>query len=302
MLEWTRGLPFSRSYLTIVIGVAVAVGGLAIFGRSSTLALAAAILGLYVLHLYSNYQLTSDQRQQWQTLREVERMLGALDESPVGGREPRPEAAPAPGHGAAEETGRGAPGERSGGSDASSGPPEAGTAPDADEAAGSSDSSRSREPDRSPEAAPSVGTTGTDGATERSEGSDAAPEEPRGVDVDRGGRGGEEAEGGEEVVEADEEDDETVLVPRQYKLGTVAVVQRVLTPGEVARVLAVQNRGPDRQFGDIAVELNLLSDAELEELLRIQRRGLYRPESISRARRDLKHYQRQKAKELGTGP
>ncbi len=301
MLEWTRGLPFSRSYLTIVIGVAVAVGGLAIFGRNSTLALAAAILGLYVLHLYSNYQLASDQRQQWQTLREVERMLGALDESPVGGREPPPEASPAPGHGAAEETGRGAPGEGSGGSDASSGPPEAGTAPDADEAAGSSDSSRSRKSDRSPEAAPSVGTA-ADGDTEQIEDSDAAPEEPRGVDVDRGGRGGEEAEGGEEGVEADEEDDETVLVPRQYKLGTVAVVQRVLTPGEVARVLAVQNRDPDRQFGDIAVELNLLSATELEELLRIQRRGLYRPEAISRARRDLKHYQRQKAKELGTGP
>ena len=80
MLEWTRDLPFSRSYVAIVVAVAVVVTGLALFGQSSTLALAAAVLGLYVLHLFSNWQLASEQRRQWQNLREVEGLLGDLEE------------------------------------------------------------------------------------------------------------------------------------------------------------------------------------------------------------------------------
>lgn len=276
MMEWTQELPFSRSYLMVVIAVAAVVGGLAVFGQSSTLALAAAILGLYVLHLFSNWQLASNQRQQWQTLREVERMLGALDNeaaAPAASRS-NPRAASTASEGDEQLTAVGdAPGDSEAADGADGGP--------AATAGGSA----------------SAETAGAGVAPE-------APGEAGEVESDDGGaphdeRAATEA-GVEETTEEDEED--TVLVPRQYKLGTVAVVERVLTPGEVARVLAVQDRHPDRQFGDIAVDLELLTASELEDLLETQREGLYRPEAISRARRDLKKYRRQKAEELGTGP
>lgn len=265
MMEWTQNLPFSRSYLTIVIAVALVVGGLAVFGQSSTLALAAAILGLYVLHLFSNWQLASNQRQQWQTLREVERMLGALDGEQTAS--------------AGEETGTTfSPGE-------------------AKEGEGDL-SAVGEEPDETRTETTSDGDTSAgDGSAETAASDVPAGGDPTAGQEDRGRTDGEIGE-----TEENEEDEDTVLVPRQYKLGTVAVVERVLTPAEVARVLTVQDRHSDRQFGDIAVDLDLLTDQELEELLEIQQRGLYRPEAISRARRDLKQFQRQKAAELGTGP
>ena len=274
MMEWTQDLPFSRSYLMIVVGVAVVVGGLAIFGQSSTLALAAAILGLYVLHLFSNWQLASNQRQQWQTLREVERMLGALDSESA--------------HAAVESGGRVNP-EATAASDAGSddgqltavGEADSGSAVAEEESAAAAAGGVSAEPAGSGVSAETPGETAD---VDSDDG--AAPPEERAAT--------EEAEG--------EDEDDTVLVPRQYKLGTVAVVERVLTPGEVARVLAVQDRQPDRQFGDIAVELDLLTETELADLLETQRQGLYRPEAISRARRDLKKFRRRKAEELGAGP
>ncbi len=271
MMEWTQDLPFSRSYLMIVVAVAVVVGGLAVFGQSSTLALAAAILGLYVLHLFSNWQLASNQRQQWQTLRDVERMLGDLNAAAASpatetGDEPDP---------ASETTGAGwrltAVGE----------------------APLDSDVGGKEEPDAAGAGGVSAETPGAGGADEGASEA-AAPGETAGV----------EEAGREEKKEGDagDGDDGTVLVPRQYKLGTVAVVERALTPGEVAQVLGVQDRHPDRKFGDIAVDLGLLGESQLEELLETQREGLYRPEAISRARRDLQEFRREKAEELGTGP
>lgn len=263
MMEWTQDLPFSRSYLLIVIAVAVMVGGLAFFGQSSTLALAAAILGLYVLHLFSNWQLASNQRQQWQTLREVERMLSALDGDA---------AAPA-------EAGV---------------PPGTASAPaDADgQLTAVGDESADTEP-------PEEGPASTAGSGVSAETSGTAASDETSGDAEPGDGG---APSGETAAEGTEDDGDTVLVPRQYKLGTVAVVERVLTPGEVARVLAVQDRHPERQFGDIARELDIITEAELQELLETQQQGLYRPEAISRARRDLQKFRRQKAAELGTGP
>lgn len=263
MMEWTQDLPFSRNYLLIVIAVAAAVGGLAVFGQSSTLALAAAILGLYVLHLFSNWQLASNQRQQWQTLREVERMLAALD-----GEGAAPAEVGAPPGTASPPSDADGPLTAVGDEPAGSDPPEEGTAG----AAGSGVSAE------------------TPGA--------AAPDETPG---DTGRGDGRDLPDETAAAEGEDEGD-TVLVPRQYKLGTVAVVERVLSPGEVARVLAVQDRHPGRQFGDIALELDILSQAQLDKLLETQQQGLYRPEAISRARRDLKKFRRQKAAELGTGP
>ena len=265
MMEWTQELPFSRSYLMIVIAVAVVVGGLAVFGQSTTLALAAAILGLYVLHLFSNWQLATNQRQQWQTLREVERMLGVLD-----GEAGAPAAA-----GATADRPTDAPGADGDLTAVGQARFESTVSDEEADAAAASDVSA-----ETPEA---------DVRTETS----AAPADEEAADP----AGGDAEEGA-----GAEDDEDTVLVPRQYKLGTVAVVERILTPGEVARVLAVQDRHPGRQFGDIAMELGLLTEAELEQLLETQREGLYRPEAISRARRDLKQFRREKAEELGTGP
>lgn len=261
MMEWTQDLPFSRNYLLIVIAVAAGVGGLAVFGQSSTLALAAAILGLYVLHLFSNWQLASNQRQQWQTLREVERMLVALD-----------------GEGAAPAEVGAPPGTASPPSDA-----------DGPLTAVGEESADSEPPEEEATATAGGGVSAETPGT-------AAPDDTTG---DAGDDGGDLS--GETAAAGTEDDEDTVLVPRQYKLGTVAVVERVLTPGEVARVLAVQDRHPDRQFGDIALKLDILTQAQLEDLLETQKEGLYRPEAISRARRDLKKFRRQKAAELGTG-
>ena len=220
-MDWTSDLPFSRSYLAVVVVVAAVVGGLALFGQSSTLALAAAILGLYVLHLFSNWQLAATQRQQWESVRQVERMLHDIGEA------------------------------------------------------------RGREETADPE----ITAVGDAPAEPGSEGTEAEIEATSRSDVEMAG-----------------EDDDSVLVPRHYKLGTVAVVEETLTPEEVARVLAVQDRQPDRKFGDIAVGLDLVSESELEQLLEVQEQGLYHPEDISRARRELKEYRRRKAAELGTGP
>lgn len=265
MMEWTRDLPFSRSYLVIVIAVVAVVSGLALFGQSSTLALAAAILGLYVLHLFSNWQLASNQRQQWQTLREVERMLGALD-----GEQTEPAPGPAAsGPAGVQEIER---------------PP-------------SADAEERHEPTTE---ANSDGESAAGGVSaETSDSGVPAAGAPATAREDGGSAAGAVDQPEEEE---DEDDEDTVLVPRQYRLGTVAVVRRVLTPGEVARVLALQDPQSDRKFGDIALDLDLLTEEELQDLLEVQSRGLYRPESISRARRDLKQYQRQKAEELGTGP
>ena len=261
MMEWTENLPFSRSYLIIVVAVAVVVGGLAVFGQSSTLALAAAILGLYVLHLFSNWQLASNQRQQWQTLREVERMLGALDRKHQDPLEVR-------------------------------GDPDIQPDSSAQIAAVGTDPEDSDGSEKGPES-----TAASDVSAETPEPAvgDTSPADPASSPDER------ETPPPEPSPDQPEDADESVLVPRQYKLGTVAVVQRVLAPGEVARVLAVQDRQPDRRFGDIAVDLGLLTESELEELLETQKEGLYRPEAISRARRDLKKYRRKKAEELGTG-
>jgi len=220
-MDWTSDLPFSRSYLAVVVVVAAVVGGLALFGQSSTLALAAAILGLYVLHLFSNWQLAATQRKQWESVRQVERML----------------------HDIGEARGRAEMGD------------------------------------------PEITAVGDARAEPGGEGAEAAVEAASGSDVEAGG-----------------EDDDSVLVPRHYKLGTVAVVEETLTPEEVARVLAVQDRQPDRKFGDIAVGLDLVSESELDQLLEVQEQGLYHPEDIGRARRELKEYRRRKAAELGTGP
>ena len=71
--------PFqSRSYL-IAFGAVTAVAvGLAVVVGNRDMAFAAAILGLYVLHLYSVRTLLAGQRQQRQAVRELEGLVGEL--------------------------------------------------------------------------------------------------------------------------------------------------------------------------------------------------------------------------------
>lgn len=78
----------SRVFVFILAGAALAAGGLAIFFDNTSLGLAAAVLGLYVLHLYSMQEM----QRQWRALQGLERLVGELglgEMSEEGG--PKPE-------------------------------------------------------------------------------------------------------------------------------------------------------------------------------------------------------------------
>lgn len=64
----------SRIYVFVLGGAALAAGGLAVFFDNTSLGLAAAVLGLYVLHLYSMQEM----QRQWRALQGLERLVGEL--------------------------------------------------------------------------------------------------------------------------------------------------------------------------------------------------------------------------------
>lgn len=169
--------PYSRVYIVLLSVVALSAGGLAIFSDSSQLGLSAAILGLYVLHLYSMQLM----QRQWQTMEGLERVVGEL---------------------------------------------------------GAGDPS----------------------------------DEEREID--------------------DEEIENTggQTVRRDFKLGTVAVIKGVMSPGIVSEVMSEHRRRPGLTFGDHAVELGHLTETELEELMQVKHRGVYTPGEIRRARRRIEEY------------
>lgn len=78
----------SRVYVLLLGGVTVIAGGLAYFTDSASLGLAAAVLGLYVLHLHSIQVM----QHQWRTLQGLERLVGEIgtSESDVGEKAPAP--------------------------------------------------------------------------------------------------------------------------------------------------------------------------------------------------------------------
>lgn len=96
----------SRIYVLVLAAVTVIAGGLAYFTDSASLGLAAAVLGLYVLHLHSIQVM----QRQWRTLQGLERIVGEIGaaEADTGGEAPAPggpgEAAGAEGE-AGEEAG-----------------------------------------------------------------------------------------------------------------------------------------------------------------------------------------------------
>lgn len=74
----------SRVYVFLLGAVAAAAAGLAWYFENTSLGLAAAILGLYVLHLYSMQVM----QRQWRALQGLERLVGELElEEPSGGAE-----------------------------------------------------------------------------------------------------------------------------------------------------------------------------------------------------------------------
>lgn len=90
--------PFhSRLYFGVFVAVTVVAVGLALVLGSRDTAFAAAILGLYVLHLYSVRTLLRGQQEQWRAVRELEDLVGELaraeeasPEDPPPGGEVRP--------------------------------------------------------------------------------------------------------------------------------------------------------------------------------------------------------------------
>ncbi len=93
-----------------------------------------------------------------------------------------------------------------------------------------------------------------------------------------------------EVESAPERPDSNVPIPRHFALGTVALVRKMLTPAEVARVLLEQRRRPDARFAALAVDLGLLTKTQREELLLAQQEGLFTDAEMRDARRRLQEF------------
>lgn len=79
-------------------------------------------------------------------------------------------------------------------------------------------------------------------------------------------------------------------VSRDLRIGTVAVVEGLLEPKEVSRVMSVQERKPDKPFGEIAVQMGLLRPDQAEELLEVKETGLFSKRKLSRARTKLRSF------------
>jgi hypothetical protein len=89
-----------------------------------------------------------------------------------------------------------------------------------------------------------------------------------------------------------------VPIPRHFALGTVALIRRLLTPAEVARVLMEQRRQPDKRFATLAVEMGLLDESQREELLLAQQEGLFTEDEMRRAREGLRQFRESTARAL----
>lgn len=254
------GKTYSVHYILAVAVVTVTVALLSWWYDNTGLAQAAAILGLYGLHLMSVRYLLEGQRQQqaalqnqWTLLNDLIGKMGMKDEGAAALAEAMSAAV---------------------GGDADPGAPDevAGFGsfePDVAEADDSEADDSEFDPDVTWPPSPLQ--------TAMLEGHAPPPPEP---------------EPEPEVPSA------PVPVPRHFALGTVALVRNVLTPSEVARVLLEQRRRPDSRFGSLAVELGLLSDTALEGLLLAQQEGLFTDDEMREARRRLQEFRQSTAAAL----
>lgn len=85
-------------------------------------------------------------------------------------------------------------------------------------------------------------------------------------------------------------DDGDLMVPRDLRIGTVAIVQGILEPNDVSRVMSLQERQPDKPFGELAVEAGLLDPEQVEDLLEVQETGLYSQRKLKQAKSKLRAF------------
>lgn len=85
-------------------------------------------------------------------------------------------------------------------------------------------------------------------------------------------------------------DDGDLMVPRDLRIGTVAIVQGMLEPSDVSRIMSMQERRPERPFGELAVEAGLLEPEQVEELLEVQETGLYSQRKLKQAKAKLRTF------------
>lgn len=90
------------------------------------------------------------------------------------------------------------------------------------------------------------------------------------------------------AAEGTDGDDRTV--PRNLRIGTVAVVEEALEPREVSRIMSIHERKPQKTFGDVAVEMGLLDRDQVEELLEIKETGLYSKRKLTSAKARLREF------------
>ncbi len=257
----------SGHYLSAVAFVTVVVAAMAWYGQNRTLALAAAALGLYALHLLSIRFLLENQTRQRQVLdaqwEVLQRLLGSS---------PGAEAALA----SDGELIPAMPIDREDPETLDTATTDESPAPDLLRIGDLVPPCESMAADSGePEPVGEPGTTAGD------QGPGAKPVPPDAANGRRGGAGENE-----------------VPVPRHFALGTVALVRNLLTPEEVARILLEQRRQPGRKFGILAVEMGLLSEVQREELLLAQQEGLFTDVEMREARQRLREFRESAAHSL----
>ncbi len=273
----TEGL-YGARYLTIVAAAAAVVASLALLARNREAALGAAVLGIYALHLVSvRFLLRNQRRHEESLLAQMDLLHQLADRADSPGATPRRMEGP-PERAEGREPVAGAAGPPGSGA---AGPPGFGTA------GGEVDGSRrdGRRPG-APRASP------LDGPAPR-----RAPLPTRARAAVQVGNAVPAPSNGAPESPAAAESGE-IPIPRHFALGTVALIRRLLTPAEVARILMEQRQQPDRRFASLAVEMGLLTDSQREELLLAQQEGLFTEQEMREARERLREFRESTARAL----
>jgi hypothetical protein len=304
----------SIHYLTAVAAVTIVVAALGWIRHNQSLAFAAAVLGLYVLHLLSIRMLLNGQRRQREALEsqwDILQRIVSLEEAPEAPTlrvpiptmvdpasylaeppvtEPSvtepPVTEPSP---IGAKTSVGPDTAAGDGATAAFGVADAPAASARPSAAGLATVRRTGPPSSNSsdaERGPTVADEPILPATRTVLGGDGGPVEtlPRDTDPDS--------------QERPRRTQSEIPIPRHFALGTVALVRDLLTPAEVARVLLEQRKRPDHKFASLAVEMDLLTESEREELLLAQQEGLFTDVEMREARARLKEFRESTARTL----
>lgn len=77
------------------------------------------------------------------------------------------------------------------------------------------------------------------------------------------------------------------LLRRSLGLETTALVEEMLEPDQVARLMAAADSEPEKGFGELARERGVLGVPELDYLRAVREEGTYSQAKLSRARSRL---------------